>query len=104
MQFLFTLGGVPIALAVLVARRFRLERSPRGISYSLIVGVLSAIGGTALFAAFGTGANTAMVTVVTGLYPMVTVLLAVLLLHERLSKRQCLGLAFAAASCVLFSF
>jgi len=35
---------------------------------------------------------------------MVTVLLAVWLLHERLTKRQCVGLAFAAAAFVLFSF
>jgi transporter family protein len=104
MQFLFTLGGIPVALGVLAARRFRLERSPRGISYGLLVGILSTIGGTALFAAFGTGASTAVVTVATGLYPMVTVLLAVIFLHERLTRRQCIGLGFAAGACVLLSF
>jgi bacterial/archaeal transporter family protein len=104
MQFLFTLGGLPIAFGVLVARRFRLEPSRPGIAYGLLVGVLSGIGGTALFAAFGTGAKTAVVTVMTGLYPMVTVVLAVLILHERLTKRQYVGLTFAAAACVLLSF
>jgi transporter family protein len=104
MQFLFTLGGIPIAIAALASRRLRLEPSRRGISLGLLVGVLSAIGGTALFAAFGTGENTAVVTVMTGLYPMVTVVLAVLFLHERLTKRQCIGLAFAAAACILLSF
>ena len=104
MQFLFTLGGIPIALMVLILRRFRLEPSPGGISYSVLVGILSTIGGTALFAAYGTGANTAMVTVVSGLYPLVTVLLAVTLLRERLTRKQWIGLAFAGAACVLFSF
>jgi drug/metabolite transporter (DMT)-like permease len=104
MQFLFTLGGVPIALAVLILRRFRLERSRRGISYAILVGILSTIGGTALFAAYGTGANTAMVTVVSVMYPLVTVLLAVTLLRERLTRKQWIGLAFAGAACVLFSF
>jgi bacterial/archaeal transporter family protein len=104
MQFLFTLGGVPIALAVLVLRRFRLEPSPRGIGYSIFVGILSAIGGVALFAAYGTRANTAVVTVVSGLYPLVTVLLAVTFLRERLTRKQWIGLAFAGAACVLFSF
>lgn len=103
MQFLFTLGGVPIAFGVLAARRFSLEPSPRGIVYSLIVGLLSAIGGTALFAAYGTGASTVVITVVTGLYPLVTVLLAVAFLRERLTKRQSIGLAFAVAAFVLFS-
>ena len=82
----------------------RLEPSPRGIGYAVLVGILSAIGGTALFAAYGTGANTAMVTVVSGLYPLVTVLLAVTLLRERLTTKQWIGLVFAGAACVLFSF
>ena len=103
MQFLFALGGVPIALSVLFARRLRMEPSLRGIFYSLVVGMLSAIGSTALFAAYGTGANTVVVTVVTGLYPMVTVILAVCFLRERLTKRQYLGLAFAVVAFVLFS-
>lgn len=104
MQFLFTIGGIPVALGVLATRRFRLEPSFKGISYGLIIGILSAIGGTALFAAYGTRANTAVVTVVTGLYPLVTVILAVWLLRERLTKRQMIGLVFAAAAFVLFSF
>ena len=104
MQFLFTIGGVPVAIGVLATRRFRLEKSRKGITYGIIVGLLSGIGGMALFAAYGTGANTAVVTVMTGLYPMVTVLLAVWLLHERLTRRQCVGLACAAAAFVLFSF
>jgi len=104
MQFLFTIGGIPIAVAVLLLRRFRMERSKSGIAYGVIVGILSTVGGTALFAAYGTGANTAMVTVVSGLYPLVTVLLAVWLLRERLTKRQWIGLAFAGVACVLFSF
>ena len=72
--------------------------------HGIIVGLLSGIGGMALFAAYGTGANTAVVTVMTGLYPIVTVLLAVWLLHERLTRRQWVGLLFAAAAFVLFSF
>ena len=103
MQFLFTLGGIPIALGVLILRKWRLEPSRKGIVNGIVTGLLSGIGGIALFAAYGTGANTAVVTVTTGLYPMVTVLLAVWLLHERLTKRQWAGLAFAAAAFVLFS-
>ncbi len=104
MQFLFTLGGLPIALMVLIIRKFKLEPSPRGVSYGILVGILSTIGGTALFAAYGTGANTAIVTVISGLYPLVTVLLAVTLLRERLTRKQWIGLGFAGAACILFSF
>lgn len=103
MQFLFTLGGVPAAVAVLTGMRFKMEKSARGITYGLIVGVLSAVGSLALFAAYRTGGNTAVITTVTSLYPIVTVGLAVVLLRERLTWVQVAGLAFAAAAFIIFS-
>jgi transporter family protein len=103
MQFLFTIGSVPIAIALLVARRFKLEKSPRGISYGLLNGVLSAVGSLALFAAYHTNGNTAVVTASTALYPMVTVLLAVTILREKFGLVQLAGLGFAAVAIVIFS-
>ncbi len=103
MQFLFTLGSLPVAIGVLAARRFRLERNRAGIIYGLLNGVLSGVGGIAFFAAFGSGGNTAVIATATSLYPMVTVVLAVLILRERLTSVQVAGLCFAAAALVIFS-
>jgi uncharacterized membrane protein len=103
MQYLFTWGSLPVMLGLLVARRFRLEKSWKGVSYGVITGVLSGIGGLGLFAAFGSGGNTTVVTTTTSLYPMVTVILALLILRERLTWVQVLGLVFATAALVLFS-
>jgi drug/metabolite transporter (DMT)-like permease len=103
MQFFFTVGTVPIGLALLAARHGKLEKSPRGITYGVLNGILSGLGGLTLFAAYHTGANTAVITVATSLYPIITVLLAVLILHERLGLRQVLGLVFAGISIVIFS-
>jgi len=103
MQFLFTFGALPVALALLVARRLKLENSPRGISYAVANGVLSGIGGLAFFAAFRSGGNTSVITAATSLYPMITVTLAVTILRERLTWVQLLGLGFAAAAFVIFS-
>jgi drug/metabolite transporter (DMT)-like permease len=85
-------------------QRFRLERSPKGIVFGLTVGVLSAVGQLGLFAAFRYSPNASVVTVMTSLYPLVTVLLAVAFLRERLTKAQMVGLGFAAAAFVIFSF
>jgi len=57
----------------------------------------------AFFAALRSGGNTSVVTTATGLYPMITVLLAVLVLRERLTAVQVVGLAFAAAAIIIFS-
>jgi transporter family protein len=103
MQFLFTVGTVPIGVALLIARRGGLEKSPRGITYGVLNGILSGIGGLALFAAYHTNGNTSMITVSTALYPIVTVLLAVSVLREKLGFRQVLGLVFAGISIVIFS-
>lgn len=103
LQFLFTVGTLPVAVALLVARRFKVEPSPRGISFSVANGVVSAIGILALFAAFRSGSNTGVITVTTSLYPVITVVLAILILHEQLTKVQTLGLVLAAAAIVMFS-
>lgn len=103
MQFLFTLGGVPVALALLIDRRFHLEKSGRGIFYGLMVGILSAIGTLALFVAYRAGGSASVITTATSLYPMVTVILAVAILRERLTIVQIVGLGFATAAFVIFS-
>jgi bacterial/archaeal transporter family protein len=103
MQFLFTLGTVPVCIALLIARGFKLEKSPKGITYGVLNGVLSGVGGLALFAAYHTGGNTSLITTATALYPMVTVALAVLILRERFRPIQALGLVFAAIAIVIFA-
>lgn len=103
MQFLFTIGTLPVAIALLAARHFKMEGSPKGISYAVLNGILAGVGGLALFAAYHTGSNTSLVTAATALYPMVTVLLAVVLLKERFQFVQAIGLVLAAISIVIFS-
>ena len=103
MQFLFTIGTVPVGLALLLARGCKMERSARGTTYALLNGVLAGVGGLTLFAAYHTGSNTALVTVATALYPTITVLLAVAILRERLRLVQVIGLGFAVAAMVIFS-
>jgi len=103
MQFLFTVGTLPVALAILAARHFRLERNIFGVTYSLSNGVLSAAGMMALFAAYRSGGNTSVITAAAALYPMITVALAVVLLHERVTRIQVAGLVLAAVAIVIFS-
>jgi uncharacterized membrane protein len=103
MQFLFTIGTLPVAAALLIARRGKLEKSAKGISYAVLNGVLAGIGGLTLFAAYHTNSNTSVITAATALYPMITVVLAVLILRERLTLVQMLGLVFAALAIVAFS-
>lgn len=102
-QFLFSFGALPVALALLVATRFRLEKNPKGILFGLLIGILAGIGNVALSAAYRTGGNTSVITSGTAMYPMISVILAVLVLRERLTRLHFIGLCFAGAAFVLFS-
>ena len=103
MQFLFTLGTLPVCLALLIGRRGKLEKSRRGIAYGVLNGILSGVGGLTLFAAYHTNGSTSLITVATALYPMITVILAISILRERFRPIQALGLLFAVAAIVIFS-
>jgi drug/metabolite transporter (DMT)-like permease len=65
-------------------------------------GVLSGIAGLLYLAATGAG-QLAIVAVVTALYPAITVVLARLLLHERWSRLQTIGLAVSAIAVAAIS-
>ena len=103
MQFLFTIGALPVCMALLIGRRFKLEKSPKGIFYAVLNGVLAGVGGLALFAAYRTNGNTSLITSATALYPVITVLLAVMVLRERFRPVQVVGLVFAVIAFVIFS-
>lgn len=103
MQFLFTVGTLPVGLALLITRRGKLEKSGRGITYGVLNGVLSGVGGLTLFAAYHTNGNTTLITATSALYPMITVVLAILILREKFRPIQAVGLVFAAAAIIIFS-
>lgn len=103
MQFLFAFGFIPVALLVLILKPVKFEKSVKGIAYSLGNGVLAGIGGLALFAAYRSGGNTSVITAATALYPLITVFLAILVLRERLTWLQVIGLGFAVVAIIIFS-
>ena len=105
MQFIFPFGALPVVFLLFLGKPLKFERSAKGILYGTANGVLSAIGGLALFAALNPVHqwNTSMISAVTALYPMITVLLAVTVLREKLTGVQVVGLGFAAVAIVIFS-
>jgi transporter family protein len=105
MQFIFPFGALPVVAGLLIVNRFKFENDPKGIFYGTGNGVLSAIGGLALFAALSPAHhwNTSVISAVTALYPLVTVVLAITVLRERLTLVQVVGLAFAVAAVTIFS-
>jgi uncharacterized membrane protein len=101
--FLQTVGMIPVALALVVNKSVRTAANKKGIVYSILNGIVTGAGILCLLAAYRNGGNTSVVSVTTALYPLVTFVLAVVLLREKLTKKQIAGMALATVSIVIFS-
>lgn len=102
MQILFTLGMLPVAGAMLLRTRTKLDRNLAGICYGLLCGVATGAGTLGYYAALR-HQSASVVAPVTGLFPVLTVALAFVLLRERLNKVQMAGMLLALASVVILS-
>lgn len=99
-------GQAMALLTVLPFARFRnLDRSlitaPRMILI-VLTGVIST-GANLLFLAASGHGDLAIVAVLSAMYPAITILMARLILQERMNRRQALGLLIAAAAIILVS-
>lgn len=104
-QVLFTFGLLPLIAIV--------WRSPRntgggagrrvGIGWAFLTGILGGTGNIAFFHALVIGGKASIVSPVTALFPLVTVILAVTLLHERVGTAQKVGLVLALIAIYLLS-
>jgi transporter family protein len=103
-QSLSTLGMLPIIGVLAFSRRLGASGSrAKGFWTAFAAGILTFLGNAAYFFALSKGEKAATVIPLTALYPLVTVLLAVLFLRERLNRVQCGGVLFSLAAIYLFS-
>jgi len=103
-QVFFTVGLLPLMLLVLRSPRLAGgRRRTLGIGLAFLTGVLGGVGNITFFQALGVGGKAAIVVPATALYPVVTVILAVFLLHERMSRTQQFGLLLALGAIYILS-
>ena len=102
MQILFTLGMLPVALGMLLQMRWKLDRNRGGIAYGILSGVATGLGTLGYYAALR-DQDASVVAPVTGLFPVLTVGLAFVVLRERLNKVQMGGMLLALISIVILS-
>ncbi len=107
-QLLYTAGLTPLLIFVAwtVHKRSggdKREGRGRGVFWAFLTGILGGVGNIAFFQAMVKGGKASVVAPVTALFPMVTVLLALLFLKERLGRRQWVGLGLAFVAIYLLS-
>jgi len=102
MQIFFTIGVIPVAIVCIIRLRFKIATERLGTFYAVLMGIFAGLGSLAFFAAMKSG-KASLVAPVTSLYPALTVVLALIVLKERLNKIQVLGLFLAMVSIVILS-
>jgi transporter family protein len=100
----FLLGALPISAAtpLLVSMNWRLPMTTWGLAVA--VGLLFGLGNLTLMFAYGSGGKASVVTPLAGLYSVVTIALAVVLLGEHVSRREGLGIALALGAAAALGY
>jgi transporter family protein len=96
------IGGLFVGIVGLAMLNFKPETHPMGILYALLTGITGVLGTLFYYAAASRG-QISVVASLTALYPLITILLAIIFLHETLVLKQVIGLCFAVAAIVLLA-
>lgn len=99
----FCWAMVALSAVVIAVARPRLELGTLVVSCSIAGGVLNGLGAWTSFRALESGGKASIVISLISLYPLLTVLLAMLLLGERLTGMQSAGAVTAIAAAILLS-
>ena len=73
------------------------------VGFAIAGGVLNGLGALTSFRALESGGKASVVISLISLYPLLTVVLAVVLLHERLTWTQAAGAILAIAAAIMLS-
>jgi transporter family protein len=103
-QMLSSVGFLPLILALGLSRK-RLARTGghQGTFYALAAGLVSGLGNLPFYDLLSRGEKAAAVVPITALAPLVTVILAMLVLGERLNRIQLGGVALSLVAIYLFN-
>ena len=96
------IGTLIVGLIALLSMDFKLQTQPQGILLAIIIGALGLGGSFAYVYAVSKG-QVGIVSIVTALYPLLTILLAYFVLHEPITIKQGIGIGMALVAIFLLS-
>lgn len=95
-------GSLVVGIVVLALLRFKPQIQWKGILIAVLTGVLGMLGAFFFVLAVSRGKTSVIVTL-TALYPLVTIMLALIFLREPITLKQGAGIVLALGAMVLFT-
>jgi drug/metabolite transporter (DMT)-like permease len=104
LQIVSTIGLFPVVLVLAFSKNLLRGVNHRlGILFAVATGILGGAGNLTLYETLRVGGKASVVFPLTGMYPLVTIIVARLLLREKLNRIQALGVGLALVAVYLFS-
>lgn len=98
-----TLGILIVTLCLVRFDTGKTDFNFAGNLYAILTGVMFTLGSVLFFVATEQKGKVSIVITLTSLYPIITIILACLLLKEHLNLKQCCGMALAICAMYLLS-
>ena len=99
--FSYAMIAISVVLAVMVPMHWHVR--PLILWLAIVGGTLNGLGALTSFAALECGGKASIVIPLVSLYPLLTVVVAVMFLHERLTVGQGVGIVLAIVAAILLS-
>lgn len=99
----FLIAFVPIAVLIVLWKPLPVGIPPRIWALEAALGFTLAFGNLTILLAFSSGGKASVVAPLSGLYPLVSIPIAIVALGERLTVREAAGVALALVAVVLLS-
>lgn len=95
-------GALLVGLFILFLIDFQPETNPKGILFAMLTGI-AGMAGTFFFFSAAQKGKISVVVCLTAIYPLITVILAVLFLKEPLTVKQFFGMVLAIGAIILLA-
>lgn len=96
------IGILTVGFIVLITSKNRLQINTPGLIFSILGGAAGLLGTLFFLKSLAIG-KTSVVVTLTALYPLITIILAFIVLRETLSVKNAVGIVFALVAMYLFA-